>query len=140
MIRVTIIDDHRLFAEGVIKLLNDASDIKIDNSFESYAELMNKSQLSEYDVLLLDINLDSESGIEICRNLKAKKTNLKIIALTMINELSVIRKMINNGADGYLLKNVDKEELSTAIRKVHNGEQYLGKKHIRDCIRQDISR
>lgn len=127
MIRVTIIDDHRLFSEGVIKLLNDAPDIIVNECYDSYAEFSKNDNLSNYDVLLLDINLDTESGIEICKEIKAVNKRIKIIALTMINELSVIRKMINSGADGYLLKNVDKKELAFAIHEVNNGNQYLGK-------------
>ena len=127
MIRVTIIDDHRLFAEGVMKLLSDLPDINIIKCFESYRELSSKDDLGNYDVLLLDINLDTESGIEICKKIKKENETIKIIALTMINELSVIRKMINSGADGYLLKNVDKEELANAILEVYSGNQYLGK-------------
>ncbi len=127
MIRVTIIDDHQLFAEGVIQLLNDVPSIQMDTFYHSYDQFTQKDQLEHYDVMLLDINLDTENGIEICQKIKAKDSAIKIIALTMINEMSVIRKMINSGADGYLLKNVDKNELEKAIREVHQGNQYLGK-------------
>lgn len=127
MIRVTIIDDHLLFAEGVIRLLSDLPDISITSCFKSYRELSENDDLKNFDVLLLDINLDTESGIDICKKIKLKSKRIKIIALTMINELSVIRKMINSGADGYLLKNVDKTELSIAIHDVYSGKHYFGK-------------
>jgi DNA-binding NarL/FixJ family response regulator len=127
MIRVTIIDDHHLFAEGVIKLLNDVHNIHMDKAFCSFNQFCETEQLTDFDVMLLDINLDTESGLDICHSIKEKDTRIKIIALTMINEMSVIRKMINHGADGYLLKNVDKPELIKAIKEVYKGNQYLGK-------------
>jgi DNA-binding NarL/FixJ family response regulator len=127
MIRATIIDDHQLFAEGVQQLLKDASGIRIDTSYRSFEHFTEVDDLANYEVLLLDINLDGENGIDVCSKIRAMDQNIKIIALTMINDLSVIREMINSGANGYLLKNVDKSELEKAIRKVSSGEQYLGR-------------
>ena len=126
MIKLAIIDDHDLFAQGVIKLLENSEDIQFIESFNSFYELKKTGKLDTYDIILLDINLGLESGIEVCYQIKKDCPSLKIIALTMINELSVIRKMINSGVDGYLLKNVDKNELLKAIYEVYRGEQYWG--------------
>ena len=131
-INTTIIDDHDLFAEGVMRLLTDSDKISLNASFKSFNDLIEKSTPNAYDVILLDINLELESGIDVCSRIKSSYPEVKIIALTMVNELSVIRKMINNGVDGYLLKNVDKEELELAIVEVYSGNQYFGRntKHI----------
>ena len=126
MIRLAIIDDHHLFSAGLRKLLENTGSINMIKAFISYSELKNLSSLDQFDIVLLDINLGSENGIEVCGQIKVEKPDIKIIALTMINELSVIRKMINNGVDGYLLKNVDKEELINAIIEVNKGNQYWG--------------
>ncbi len=127
MIKVVMIDDHKLFGDGVIKLLSDSNDINLRTCYPSYSDLKNHDSINNYKVLLLDINLNEENGIDICHRIKNENDQIKIIALTMINELSVIRKMINNGANGYLLKNVDKSELEKAIVEVYQGNQYFGK-------------
>lgn len=126
MIRLAIVDDHHLFSTGVIKLLENIDGIQIIESYKSYHELKNLTNPGKYDIILLDINLGVESGIDVCHEIKKEYPIVKIIALTMINELSVIRKMINSGVDGYLLKNVDKDELLKAIFEVYKGEQYWG--------------
>ena len=132
MINTVIVDDHDLFSQGVSQLLSGSNEISLKDAFRSCQDLFQRSDPNAYDVILLDINLEFESGIEMCSRIKSSYPEVKIIALTMVNELSVIRKMINNGVDGYLLKNVDKAELENAIREVHAGNQYFGKntKHI----------
>ena len=126
MIEIAIIDDHRLFAEGVMKLLESEENLECTAAFQSLSELCNITSLPNYDVILLDINLQEENGLDVCKSIKRNHPNLKVIALTMIDNESVVRKMINNGADGYLLKNVDKSELIKAIIEVINGNIYIG--------------
>ncbi len=127
MIKLAIIDDHQLFSQGVTNLLKEVKNILLDKSFSSYSQFQETEKLADYDIILLDINLENENGLDVCEKIKKENEQIKIIALTMINEFSVIRKMINNGADGYLLKNVDKEELISAIETVHSGKHYFGK-------------
>ncbi|NNF34922.1 MAG: response regulator transcription factor [Saprospiraceae bacterium] len=128
MIKVTVIDDHNLFADGVKKLLEGNQHIECLDTFNSFRSFISSGRKKEYDVILLDINLDDENGIDVCASLKRLHPGVKVIALTMISEVSVIQKMINNGADGYLLKNVDQEELVESISIVMKDEMYLTSK------------
>ena len=125
MIEIALIDDHQLFAEGLRHMFADIHRFNL-STYPDENVLTNKAIAEWPQVLLLDINLEGASGLELCRDFKARNPEMKIIALTMVNEMSMIRAMINAGADGYLLKNTRKEELVHAIDAVLNGEIYLG--------------
>ncbi len=78
-------------------------------------------------LILIDINLPKMDGVELCKALLSKQPNTKVIALSSFNDASFIKRMIQNGAKGYLLKNTSGDELITAIKRVASGEEYLSK-------------
>jgi DNA-binding NarL/FixJ family response regulator len=77
------------------------------------------------DVILMDINLPDQSGVDLCKDVKELYPTIKIIGLSTFNQLSYIENMIQNGASGYLLKNATKEEMLVAISEVMSGNQFL---------------
>ncbi len=79
------------------------------------------------DVILLDINLPDTDGLRLCEIIRAKSKSVKIIGLTYINEAGIITQLIKKGANGYLLKSMEREELIEAINKVMDGSVYLSK-------------
>ena len=125
MIHVHIVDDHKLLAEGLVKLINE-SELALVVAV-SYNAAQCKQALAQElpDVLLLDINLPDANGIELCVALKAQYPNLKILALTSYGEYSVVRRMMENGALGYVLKNAMSEEVLAGIETVARGETFL---------------
>jgi DNA-binding NarL/FixJ family response regulator len=125
MIKVLIVDDHNLVIEGILSLLKSDQEIEIIGSVLDGKTCIEFLEKFATDVLLLDINLPDINGLDLCKQLKNKKHNLKIIALSTYNQSTFINKMLANGADGYLLKNVGKAELSVAIKKVYAGETVL---------------
>jgi DNA-binding NarL/FixJ family response regulator len=125
MIKVGIVDDHPLLLEGLKKLVNDSKEAEVIIEAASCKEISTKLFREQPDVLLLDINLPDGSGIELCKELTLRWPALKIIALTSFGEYTIVRKMLENGAMGYLLKNSMPEEIMDCIRSVAAGEEFL---------------
>ena len=125
MIRVAIVDDHKVVAEGFEHLINDSGMVQVTGKAYSAAgcwELLAKQQT---DVLLLDISLPDGNGIDLCPQIKAQYPHLKILMLTSYSELSIIMRVLEDGASGYILKNATAEEIIEGIRVVASGEQFL---------------
>ncbi|MBK8967286.1 MAG: response regulator transcription factor [Saprospiraceae bacterium] len=125
MIRIFIADDHVMFAEGLESMLADEPDFEICGRARNAADTL--AQVPEIlpDVLLLDINLPDQSGLDVCKKLRADCPDVKILALSMHNDESFISAMLSLGAQGYVLKNTGKTELCTAIRALAAGKTYF---------------
>jgi len=127
MIRVAIVDDHTMFVDGIESILSHEKDIKLVAKCYSGKELLDILKTSEFDVLLLDINLPDMSGIEICKTIYTQNLNINILALSMYNEKSFVTEILKNGAKGYILKNTGRVELVEAIESVARGQTYFSK-------------
>jgi DNA-binding NarL/FixJ family response regulator len=124
-IRVCIVDDHRMVIEGLRLLLQHEASIVVVGSALSAEEALLQLPVWKPDVMLLDINLPQMNGIEACKAFMKDLPELKIIAITMHKESSLIKLMLGNGAKGYVLKNAGQEELIRAIGQVFKGKTYL---------------
>jgi len=124
-IRVLIVDDHQLMIEGLKVLLEDEESIsKVygANSSDMAFELLEKYEI---DVVLMDVNMPKVTGIEATELMKEKFPNIKVVALTMHDDISIITKMIKAGASGYLLKRTQMNEVLEAIKTVYHNKKYL---------------
>lgn len=124
-INVLIVDDHNLIIEGIKSSLKNHETIRVIASANNSKETFHQLQLNEVDVVLLDINLQNESGIQLCSEIKNLYKNIKIIALSNYSKKSFIDDMLQKGANGYLLKNIEKQDLIKAIERVHQGKNYF---------------
>lgn len=121
MIRVFIVDDHPVVIEGIRSLLLKENDI------EWVGQAMNGSSCLGFfvnnlaDVVLMDISMPGMDGVELCANMKEKYPGIFILGLSTFNQGLYIKKMMENGASGYILKNSTKEELIKAIHTVNDG-------------------
>lgn len=127
MIRIFIADDHVMFAEGVESLLVGEADFSLIGKATTAAETLRLVLANPPDVLLLDINLPDQSGLEVCKQLREALPDLKILVLSMLSEESYISAMLGLGAQGYVLKNTGKAELCHAIRVLSSGKTYFSK-------------
>ena len=128
MIRILIIDDHPLVIDGIRTMLKDESYLHIVASVKSAKDALAYLDNNTLpDVILLDINLPDTDGLRLCEIIREKSKSVKIIGLTYINEAGIITQMIKKGANGYLLKSMEREELIDAINKVIDGSVYLSK-------------
>ncbi len=125
MIKILIVDDHKMFVEGLEFILSKEDDIRIvERCFEGKG-VFNKELLDKVDIILLDINLPDMSGIEVCERILKMNQNVKILVLSMHDEESYITEVLKSGALGYVLKNTGRKELVTAIRTVASGRTYF---------------
>ncbi|MGD1947237.1 MAG: response regulator [Croceivirga sp.] len=125
MITVSILDDHQMILEGLATMLSEFKDIEVMGSYTNPILCQEALQQTQPNVLLLDINLKTANGIELCSEWTQTYPHMHIIAVSNYNESGFIKNMLRNGAKSYLLKNTSKKELVEAIRKVNKGERFL---------------
>lgn len=125
-IKVFLTDDHQMFLDGLYSLLSQIENIEILGTANNGKQLLDKLQSSpRCDVAIVDIHMPVLDGIETVKQVKQHFPYIKILALTMDNDLDAIREMLQAGASGYILKNTGKAELEIAIDKLASGEFYL---------------
>ncbi|CCH02331.1 two component transcriptional regulator, LuxR family [Fibrella aestuarina BUZ 2] len=126
MIRVLIADDHNVFVEGIESLISGSSEIEVTQRCYDVSSVLESMAQHVADVILLDISFPHvNDGLGLCDHLTKVYPQTKVIALTMHDDASLIKRMVKKGAKGYLLKNTSKTELLQAIRMVHQGKQYF---------------
>ncbi|NKI32692.1 response regulator [Croceivirga thetidis] len=125
MITVGILDDHQMILEGLATMLSEFNDIEVAGSWSNPVLCEEDLKTEQPNVLLLDINLKTANGIELCSEWSKSYPEMKIIAVSNYNESGFIKNMLRNGAKSYLLKNTNKNELAETIRLVDKGNQYL---------------
>lgn len=125
MIKVYIVDDHSVVIEGIYSLLQNETGIAITgfaiNGHDCLAYFTNHTA----DVILMDISLPDINGIDLCSRIKKDYPGIMVLALSTFNQGSYIKKMMDAGASGYLLKNTGKDEIIEAIQSVAGGNLYL---------------
>jgi len=125
MYKILIVDDHPLISEGLKSLVTEYKLCDNPVTAASGKECLTKLRGADFDLVLLDINLPDCSGIDLCHEIKSEFHDIKILALTTFNEFTVVKKMLDNGASGYLLKNSMPEEIVMGVESVMHGEQFL---------------
>ena len=122
---VFITDDHYMVIEGIRSLLQQEKGIDWMGHATNAASCLAFLQQQVPDVILMDINLPDQSGIDLCREVKRLHPSVFILGLSTFSQQSFIEKMLANGASGYVLKNATGVELMEAIDTVMRGKQYL---------------
>lgn len=124
-IRVMIADDHALMREGIKQLLEFDGTIEVVEEAGDGVECLKKLRTLVPDVLLLDINMPYKNGIEVLEEIHEKNISVKVLILTVHNEVEYLLKAVEIGVDGYLLKDSESSELKKAILAVLNEESYI---------------
>ncbi len=125
MLRVAIVDDHEIVRAGFREMLADESGIAIAFEAASGEEALARLPESGCDVLLLDLALPGQSGVDVLRTLRQHHVDLRVLVLTGYPEERYALTMIRHGADGYLCKECGQAELVQAVRTVAQGRRYL---------------
>jgi DNA-binding NarL/FixJ family response regulator len=125
--KIVIVDDHPLIIQGLTAMLQEHPQFVITASFTRGLEFMSYLREHAVDVVILDISLPDCNGMDICKEIKTLAPQTRVIALTNHNERSLIMQMLQNGANGYLLKNASSEELLAGILQVLNGQLSFSK-------------
>lgn len=126
-INITVCDDHRLFRKGMCALLSDFDNVGEIDEAGNGVELLNllNSGKTKPDLILLDINMPEMDGVEATKQLKIKYPEIKIIILSMEDDTQLVSFLVNEGVNGYLLKNADPDELELAIKMVLKNDFYF---------------
>ncbi|MBQ8452217.1 MAG: response regulator transcription factor [Prevotella sp.] len=124
-IDINIADDHAMFCEALAEAVNRTQAAHLSRMFSSVAACRRALEERRPDVLLLDITMNDEDVEAFCREALAAYPKMKIIIITVHDEYSVIRRMLDTGVHGYLLKSSSVDELITAIQRVWRGERYI---------------
>lgn len=126
MINVFIVDDHQIFLDGIVSLLEDEDIIHIAGTAHNGKEALEKiNNIKNINVVLMDINMPEMDGIEATKQLRLTHPDIKILMLTMHSEPRFIKECIEIGAKGYVLKNISKDDLLNAIQHVYNNKSFL---------------
>jgi len=125
MIRVFIVDDHPVVIEGIHSLLRNEKDIEWAGQAMNALSCLGFFVNNTADIILMDINLPDASGVDLCATMKEKYPGIFILGLSTFNQGLYIKKMMENGASGYILKNSSREELLKAIHAVYKGGIYF---------------
>jgi len=123
--KLFIVDDHYLVIEGIRSLLQQEESIEWLGHATNGDSCLAFLQKYEPEVILMDISMPGMSGIELCREVKSRYPGIRILGLSTFNQRSFVEKMIESGANGYVLKNASKEELLKAIEAAKAFKSYL---------------
>lgn len=124
-IRVLVVDDHPLFRQGVAHTLNQEEDMEVVAEADDATTALDKARSSLPDVVLLDIKLPGQSGLDVVRHLQRELPYCKVVMLTVYEDDDALLKALTEGARGYVVKGVSGDELVQAIRAVQAGETYV---------------
>lgn len=125
MIDVLLIDDHALVRTGIRRLLEDSGQIRIAGEADCGEDGVTLAQQLKPDVILMDVSMPGIGGVEACRRILQRDPGQKIIVLTIHNEQTFPKRMLEIGARGYLTKECGVDEMLLAIKQVYNGKAYI---------------
>lgn len=134
-IRVLLVDDHKLFRQGMRRLLELDDSVEVVGEADTGERALEEVQLKRPDVVLMDVRIPGIDGVETTRRLKQAYPDLNVIMLTSYAE-EYVPEAIEAGVSGYLLKSVSHEELSKAIHSVYLGESVIDRSLSRDLFRR----
>lgn len=125
MIKVLLVDDQRLMVDGLKTILDLEEDIEVVDIASNGEEALKKVETNNIDIILMDVRMPRINGVESTKLIKDKFPNIKILILTTFDEDKYIIDALAYGADGYMLKDIEADELIRAIRETYNNKYIL---------------
>jgi two-component system response regulator NreC len=135
--KILVVDDHQLVLDGLISIVKEMGGFEIIASAHNGKEALQLQETMSPDIILMDIDMPIMNGLEATRRIKQKSAEQKVIILTMHNETSLIKKVMDIGADGYVLKNADREEFYNALCSVAKGKTYFSSEVTQSLLNPD---
>lgn len=128
MINILIADDHPIVRKGLIEIIKEEPDMKVECEASTSSEAIENLREHKIDVILLDISMPGKSGLDLIYDLLNEFTNIKILVLSAMSEEIFAKRVLKSGAFGFLNKESAPEKLVYAIRKVYSGKRYVSEK------------
>lgn len=139
-IKVVIADDHALFRKGMASIIQDFDNVEVIGEAGTGTELMDKIGECDPDVILLDLKMPEMDGMEANKLIQKQHPNVKVVVLSMYDDDKFIIHLIEMGANGYLLKNADPEEVEDALNAVMENGFYFNNHVSRVMLKGLISK
>ncbi len=140
IIKVAIADDHKIFRKGVISSLKSFTNIRFVQEAENGEELIQGVAASQPDVILMDLRMPKKDGIETTKYITKNFPDIKILILTMFDDERFVGHLMDSGANGYLLKSTEPEEIKHGIMDVMKNGFYLNNFVNRVLVKKNYSR
>ena len=134
MTKIIIIDDHQLFREGVKRILDFEDTFEVVAEGDDGTDVVNLYAKNQPDVVLMDINMPGKNGVEATAELVAEFPDAKVMVLSIHDDESYVTHALKSGALGYMLKEMDADEIVEAIKVVSNGGSYLHPKVTKNLV------
>ena len=125
--KVIIIDDHKLFTSGLLTILESIG-LRVMSTFSNGKDALIYLRTNEIDIIFSDINMPKMDGLELCKKLRKNEVSAKIIMLSMYEEPNIIKEAFACGANAYLSKNTEKDEIIKAVKRCLDNKKYINRK------------
>ncbi len=134
-IGVAIVDDHQLFRNGLRFILENEEDIEVVIEASNGRQFLDFLKNFKPDIVLMDINMPEMDGIETTKHALSLYPDLSILVLSMYSDIEYYNTMISLGVKGFVLKDIDNDELAVAVRKVYGGGSYFSQELLLKLIK-----
>ncbi len=138
-IRIIIIDDHPIVRQGISSLLSNYREFALVGEADNGADGLGLAQTAQPDVILLDIRMPGESGLDVLAAILRQQPAARVLMLTSFDDEEYVMTALRSGACGYVLKSVSDDQLVSAIRAVHRGEKVLSSQVTDQVIRHALT-
>jgi DNA-binding NarL/FixJ family response regulator len=138
IIKVLVVDDHQIVLDGLQALLDHAEGFECVATAKNGKEALDLVKLIKVHVVLMDIDMPVMDGMEATIRIKRTLPELKVLSLTQHNEKAMVQRLLDCGSDGYVLKNIDRDELLLAIRKLMKGQQYFSEEVTQTLAQREV--
>jgi DNA-binding NarL/FixJ family response regulator len=135
--KVFVADDHQLFIDGLLLIFAQNPRYEIAGYGGNGNSILDFIKNNYVDMVITDINMPGMNGIDATERIKAINSDIKVIAVSMVNDYASVHKMLQSGADGYVLKNAGADELLKALEFAEDGEVFINKE-ISDILLKGI--
>jgi len=125
LIRIAIADDHAIVREGLKRIVSSCEGMQVVGEAADGTEVMQRVRTLDIDLLMLDLSMPGRSGMELIKLVRAEKPRLRILVLSMHQEMQYAVRAIKSGASGYLTKESAPAQLEQAIRKIASGGAFI---------------
>ena len=125
MIRIAIVDDHAIVRAGLRQYFSDQTDLRVTGEASNGREALDIVRGGDVDVILMDLSMPDQGGVEVLAAIKAREPDLPVLILSGFPETHYATTLLRQGASGYLNKECDPEDIVKAIRTVYRGRKYI---------------